>query len=162
MTGPCCALLPVERVKRAFVVTILVTILWGHLWSKSTTNDSLEHKKMSHGELRSMRLLATASGARPPVRRRPLNLSERHFSSITRNPTQPHQPLPALCGQSRFTTLGSSGSRLHGERSIHVPARRASRERRRTKNKTRNGHKQGQRVRSEENACPSKPITLSR
>ncbi len=83
-----------------------------------------------------MRLLATASGAWPPVRRRPLNLSERHFSSITRNPTSPHNPSAVQPGQSRFTTLGSSGSRRHGERSIHVSARRASWERQRTKRET--------------------------
>ena len=81
-------------------------------------------KGSSSCERRSMRLLATASGARPPVLRRPLNLSERHFSSITRNPTSPHIHREVQPGPSRFTTLGSSGPRRHGERSIHVRARR--------------------------------------
>ena len=37
-----------------------------------------------------MRRMATATGARLPVPRQPLNLTGRHFSSITRNPTQAH------------------------------------------------------------------------
>lgn len=62
-----------------------------------------------------MRRMANATGARLPVPRQHLNLSERHFSSITRNPTQAHIHLAVRRGQSRFTTLGSSGLRARGK-----------------------------------------------
>ena len=62
-----------------------------------------------------------------PVPRRPLNLSERHFSSITRNPTHAHSQLRDRRGQLRSTTSGSSGSRVRGEKLIRIRASEASR-----------------------------------
>ena len=49
-----------------------------------------------------MRRMARATGARLPVPRQPLNFSERHFSSITRNPTQTHSHPAVRRGPSRF------------------------------------------------------------
>ncbi len=74
-----------------------------------------------------MRRMARATGARLPVPRQLLNLSERHFSSITRNPTHTHIHLAVRHGQSRFTTLGSNGLRARGERLIRIRASEGSR-----------------------------------
>src|SRR6185436_13287876 len=113
-------------------------------------------------EQQSMRRMARASGARLPVPRQPLNLSERHFSSITRNPTQTHSHLAIQCGQSRFTTLGSSGLRARGERLIRIQVSEASRVGRQIKNRTKSAHEPGQPARSDGNACQSERTISSR
>ena len=76
-------------------------------------------RRRNTGSGQPMRRMANATGARLPVPRQPLNLSERHFSSITRNPTHTHSHRAGRRGPSRFTTLGSSGLSSWGKVAPH-------------------------------------------
>ena len=109
-----------------------------------------------------MRWLATATGARPPVRRRPLNLSEGHFSSITRNPIQPQ-----VVGGSTWSVKIHDFGKQWIESSwgkVEAPSgqTRVQREVSLTKNRTKCEREPARPVRSEESALRSARTTWSR